>query len=219
MSKYVMSDLHGEYDKYLAMLKKIEFSDEKDELYIIGDILDRGKKPLEILDHIVAHKNITLLKGNHELLFQEAHETGDVVSWHYNGGLSTFSEITARGQDCEDMLYRHIKKLPIIKIVDKFILVHAGLYFPRGYEDISLEEFINLQEEETCLWTRENVGNEKQYRDYTVVCGHTPTSLITKTKDNSILKRPGTIYIDCGACFFDGRLACLRLDDMKEFYV
>ena len=45
---YVMSDLHGEYDKYLAMLKKIKFSDA-DELYILGDVVDRGKKPVEIL--------------------------------------------------------------------------------------------------------------------------------------------------------------------------
>lgn len=38
---YVMSDLHGMYDKFIAMLEKIDFSDS-DELFIIGDIIDRG---------------------------------------------------------------------------------------------------------------------------------------------------------------------------------
>lgn len=38
--------------------------------------------------------------------------------------------------------------------------------------------------------------------------------------------RPGYIYqannhiaIDCGRSFLGGRLACLRLEDMKEFYI
>ena len=34
-----------------------------------------------------------------------------------------------------------------------------------------------------------------------------------------IIKRKHNIYIDCGACFNNGRLGCLRLDDLKEFYV
>ena len=28
----------------------------------------------------------------------------------------------------------------------------------------------------------------------------------------------GRIGIDCGCAYPEGRLACLRLDDMKEFY-
>ena len=38
---YLMSDLHGRYDKYLQMLEKISFSDE-DELFLLGDLCDRG---------------------------------------------------------------------------------------------------------------------------------------------------------------------------------
>ena len=45
---YVMSDIHGQYDKYLAMLDKIAFSDD-DTLYILGDVLDRGEEPVELL--------------------------------------------------------------------------------------------------------------------------------------------------------------------------
>lgn len=69
---------------------------------------------------------------------------------------------------------------------------------------------------------RESIDNEKQYKDYTVICGHTPVQLITGDYENVIiLKRKGTMYIDCGCCFEDsnGKLACLRLDDMKEWYV
>ena len=62
---YVMSDLHGEYDKYLAMLKKIKFS-PKDELYILGDVVDRGSKPVEILQDMRSRENVIPLMGNHD---------------------------------------------------------------------------------------------------------------------------------------------------------
>lgn len=69
MSRYVISDLHGCYDDYIEMLNLIEFSKE-DELYILGDIFDRGSKALEIYEHIVANENIHLIKGNHEQLVE-----------------------------------------------------------------------------------------------------------------------------------------------------
>lgn len=47
--KYVMSDLHGMYDKFISMLKQINFN-SNDHLYILGDVLDRGDKSLEIID-------------------------------------------------------------------------------------------------------------------------------------------------------------------------
>ena len=62
---YVMSDLHGEYDKYLAMLKKIKFSDD-DELYILGDVVDRGQKPVEILRDMSMRHNVFPIMGNHD---------------------------------------------------------------------------------------------------------------------------------------------------------
>lgn len=220
MAKYVMSDLHGCYDKFIQMIKTIDFKDN-DELYILGDILDRGNKPLEILDYIVSHKNIHLLKGNHEKIFQEFYETGDSYLWYCNGGQPTHSELLEKPYYYEEELYKYIKKLPIIKVVDKFILVHAGLNFFNNYNELELNEFLNNQDEETCLWTRENIDNEKQFKDYTVICGHTPIQAITYNycEETQILKRTGTIYIDCGCCFEKGRLACLRLDNMKEFYI
>ena len=37
---YVMSDIHGEYEKYLKMLDLIQLS-EKDSLFVLGDVVDR----------------------------------------------------------------------------------------------------------------------------------------------------------------------------------
>lgn len=219
--KYVMSDLHGCYDKFIEMLELIKFSDE-DELYILGDIFDRGDKVIEIIDYVLGHKNIHLLKGNHEKFFEEYFESGDASLWYYNGGETSLAGINQRGYEFEYQLYRYIRNLPIIKVVDNFILVHAGLYLPKNYNELSLEELLELQEEDINLWTRDNIYSDVKFKDYTIVCGHNVVQSITNNyEDVKILHREGQIFIDCGCCFpkANGKLACLRLDDLNEYYV
>ncbi len=38
---YVCSDIHGEYDLFVKMLQRINFS-SMDEMIICGDIIDKG---------------------------------------------------------------------------------------------------------------------------------------------------------------------------------
>lgn len=49
---YVMSDIHGMYDKYIEMLELINLR-EHDSLYILGDIVDRGLHPMKILQDMM----------------------------------------------------------------------------------------------------------------------------------------------------------------------
>ncbi len=215
---YVMSDIHGCYDKFIAMLKLINFK-QQDELYILGDIFDRGSNPLEILDYIVGHSNIYLLKGNHEKMFEEFYETNDISLWYYNGGKTTHESLLNKSFIYEENLYKYIKRLPIIQVINNFILVHAGLEFFNGYENLKLEEFLNKQLEDMCLWTRNNIGNEKQFKNYTIICGHTPVQVVKEGRASRILKAKGTIYIDCGCVFQGGKLACLNIMTMEEYYI
>ena len=63
---YVMSDLHGQYGKYLKMLEKIELKDS-DDLYILGDIVDRGPGSVEILKDMSMRDNVFPILGNHDM--------------------------------------------------------------------------------------------------------------------------------------------------------
>ena len=219
MSTYVLSDLHGQYDKFMDMLKLIKFNDN-DKMYILGDIFDRGPDPLKILDYIICKKNIDFIPGNHEYMFLEFYNTYDARLWSYNGGKTTMTQLMERGEDYLKALYDYLTKLPLVKIHDKFILTHAGLYLPKNQNQYTLQEILSLQNAEFNLWSRSNINNERQYKDYTVICGHTPTLYVDPDQyQMSIVRRKGTIYIDCGATFSDGRLACLRLEDNKEFYI
>ncbi|HBG5345162.1 TPA: serine/threonine protein phosphatase [Clostridioides difficile] len=214
-----MSDLHGMYDKFISMLEQINFN-SNDHLYILGDVLDRGDKSLEIIDYIRNHKNITLLKGNHELMFQESwRDTNNRYLWFYNGGDDTFYKLKNKKFEYEESFYKYIKNLPYLEIIDNFILVHAGLYLPNNYENLNIEQIIELQEEDICVWDRTILNTNKHIKGYTIIIGHTPTQNIKDYEKAEIYKQEGIINIDCGACFDNGKLACLRLDDMKEFYI
>lgn len=221
--KYVMSDIHGCYNEFKEMLKLINFNKD-DELYILGDIFDRGPEPLRVLDLVLDHKNIHLLKGNHEKFFEDYVKTGSLSLWYQNGGDVTYNKIMNKDFMYEDMLLRYVNNLPYIRVVDKFILTHAGVRFPNNYEDLTIDEFISMQEEDTCLWDRSITKNlDKKFKDYTIIVGHTPVQIITDIYDEIpfILIGDGVICIDCGCVFKEanGRLACLRLDDMREFYI
>ena len=217
--RYVMSDLHGMYDKFIEMLELINFSEE-DELYILGDIFDRGEGSINILEYIWSSKNIFLIKGNHEEMFEKCYEDmSNLHLWLSNGGGNTYFSLIEKGQDFMDKTYRYIKKLPLILNIDEYILAHAGLYIPDNCEDLSIEEIIDLQTEEYLLWDRELANNDKYIKGYTIILGHTPT--ISLNNEAKIITKKGKILIDCGAVFEarQGKLSCLCLDNKKEYYI
>ena len=94
--KYCMSDIHGESERYFQMLKEIQFSSD-DQLYIIGDVIDRGPGGIEILKDIMPRENVVLLLGNHELMCRQAmqkNRTPQAMSiWMQNGGGATYREL------------------------------------------------------------------------------------------------------------------------------
>ena len=71
MNTYVISDIHGCYDDFINMLKKINFS-EKDQLVLAGDYIDRGIQNFNMLrwlEHVP--DNVLLIKGNHDVEFAQ----------------------------------------------------------------------------------------------------------------------------------------------------
>ena len=67
---YVMSDIHGMYDKYIEMMDLIDLK-ETDTLYILGDIIDRGVNSMKILQDMMKRSNVFGIFGNHELMMAD----------------------------------------------------------------------------------------------------------------------------------------------------
>ena len=64
---YCMSDIHGDYEKYRRMLEAISLREE-DTLYILGDVVDRGPEPVQILLDMMQRPNVRPVLGNHEYM-------------------------------------------------------------------------------------------------------------------------------------------------------
>lgn len=72
---YVASDLHGEDEKFEQLLRLIRFS-SSDKLFVIGDVIDRGKDPIKLLLKIMRIENVVLILGNHEEMMLRAVKYG-----------------------------------------------------------------------------------------------------------------------------------------------
>lgn len=230
---YLISDIHGDCRRFEKMLRKIHFTDQ-DQMYILGDAVDKGEENLRLLTLIQNTGNITLIKGNHEYLC-ERYLKGIIGAsfWDACGGLSTRKEVDALSQNEKEDLTQYLKDLPIYQKMiignHKYFLTHSGLnadYMVSGEKDMvdiesSVEKAADHDQE------RYLFSNDIHYIpaavkfDCRVIVGHYPTVFLPDWERPRIYQNRRYIDIDTGneRRQDGGRLACLRLEDGQEYYV
>lgn len=235
---YAMSDVHGCYDKHQTMLEVIKFTAD-DTLYVLGDVLDRGPDGFKILWDMAQRPNVVNLMGNHEAMavkalssiiaaIQRSKEhilTGDEAEaaelWFGNGGKPSLADFLRLSQEQQQTVLDYLLTMPLYREVEvgnrKFVLVHGGL------ENFSLSRPLADYEPDEILWCDPDL-DAVYFPDKTIVFGHTPTRLLhwqigEPEQPDRIFYRGTMIGIDCGCAFQGGRLGCLYLDIMEEFYV
>lgn len=222
---YVMSDIHGNEKRFNDILKQIKFS-KKDTLYILGDVVDRGEAGIRILRRIMKTPNMKMLLGNHEYMMLNAlyyiEETAPALFynmrlWYSNGGQFTHNQFKNYTKAVRQEILEFIGELPLKIEIDvngnQYILVHAGII--DNYRHTN-DKFRNSTE--YAVWTR-NADTTEVPKGKTLIFGHTPTWDFQEDETVKICKWDDRIGIDCGCPYANiGRLACLRLDDMREFY-
>jgi serine/threonine protein phosphatase 1 len=223
---YVMSDIHGQYQMFLKMLTKINFTD-KDTLYILGDIIDRGPEPLEIYEYIKDKPNIIMIMGNHEKMMINSYDktlnkmlrTYNHNLWIGNGGNVTEKTLFTKSEEKQQEIISFFSTLPYYKIIEvnnqKYILCHAK---PIICKDNPIEQELQANiDDETILWARE-ISCHRLNNGYKIIHGHTPVQYAFGT-DRMIAYNHGEIInIDCG-CAIPYSLGCLRLEDLEQYYV
>jgi bis(5'-nucleosyl)-tetraphosphatase (symmetrical) len=68
MPTYVVGDLQGCLDPLLSLLQDVEFCPKKDNLWLVGDLVNRGPQSLETLRYLYSIRDcVTSVLGNHDL--------------------------------------------------------------------------------------------------------------------------------------------------------
>ena len=230
---YCMSDIHGDYEKYCRMLEIIRLREE-DRLYILGDVVDRGPEPIQILLDMMQRFNIRPILGNHEYMAVlclhaltkevteetiaelSAENIKDLLNWQQEGGLPTLEgfcrlDVTQRKEVLEYLLeFELYEELTVNRT--RYLLAHAG---PKNFsEDRPLWDY-GLHE---WIWTRLDY-TKRYYKDRLLVTGHTPVANICgNTQKDSIFRVNGHIAIDCG-CGSGGVLGAICLNTGETFYI
>ena len=68
MARYAIGDIQGCHHTFQALLARINFNPKVDELWLVGDLINRGSGSLEVLRWCYEHQdNLKVVLGNHDL--------------------------------------------------------------------------------------------------------------------------------------------------------
>lgn len=233
--KYVISDIHGCFTEYQELLERIGFRDE-DELYVLGDVVDRGPEPIRVLQDMMLRPNVYPILGNHEymalsvlrrLAVEITRENAenyltadDLLSYSYwmkDGGEITSRQFSQLSREEKEEVLDYLMEFSVYEEVaaggKQYVLVHAGIrdfQEERDLEDYEFEDFVLFRAD----YDRRYFSDPRKY----LVTGHMPTMAIRADQQPLVYQEKGHIAIDCG-CVFGGQLAAYCLDTGEIFYV
>lgn len=209
MRKFIISDLHGNgdiYDSIMTYLENISMSEEV-ELYINGDLIDRGIDSYRMLEDVIDRiKNndsikIHYLGGNHELMMYNAlrrKKPGRPLTffndWIYNGGGIIESKLDLLDNSI-DKINEYIDFLGNLKLYNLFdeniknnpiLLVHAQA--PKSISKVcNMKISDNNRDVFKAVWTRDrdeyHIPHRLGKKGYLTIIGHT-----------SVLDKNGFVY-------------------------
>lgn len=222
MRKIAISDIHGCNATFEALLQQLELT-KKDQLFLLGDFIDRGPSSKQVFDTIFSlikeGYQVQCLRGNHEEMFLWALNSNgyDLETFLRNGGEITLASFGV--QHPRDIPARYtdfISQLPYWIESEEYIFVHAGLNFtPRNNP---------FDDQEKMLWSR----NWYPMIDYqwlgerVIVHGHTPTPSVRIRQQHTILGELQVLNIDAG-CVFSlpgyGNLCAADLSNRELYFM
>ena len=224
---YFVSDLHGEYELFLKLLRGIGFS-EGDRMFILGDMMDKGPHSVRLMRCIASlPDNIFPILGNHELAFLKYYRSLlETDAPDFEQILEKLQAYFPSGEDAIDFaLMDFLESLPLYIEEEDFICVHAGLPLDAEGRPLPLSEA-----------EAEQLVHDRRFKDPALVqtgekCvffGHTQTDALCGTPEILGYRRDRTrpartvrdfqkIHLDTG-CSTNGVLGCFCLETLQAVY-
>jgi bis(5'-nucleosyl)-tetraphosphatase (symmetrical) len=121
MSTYVVGDIQGCLQPLKCLLAAVRFNPDKDMLWSVGDIVNRGPKSLEALRFLYKmRQNLIVVLGNHDL-----HLLAVAAGVRQPSRSDTFDKIL-KASDREELLH-WLAQQPLMHHERGHTLVHAGI--------------------------------------------------------------------------------------------
>jgi len=121
VTRYAIGDVQGCDEELKALLQRLKFSPDRDRLWFVGDLVNRGPDSLAVLRRVrVLGDNAVVVLGNHDLhLLAVAHGA------HRGRKSDTLDEVlTARDRDA---LLEWLITRPLAVAEASDLMVHAGV--------------------------------------------------------------------------------------------
>ena len=121
MATYAIGDVQGCYEPLRLLLEKINFDDDLDRLWFVGDLVNRGPQSLETLRFVrdLGRRANTVL-GNHDL-----HLLAIFYGGHRTRKRDTLNDVL-QAPDCEQ-LASWLRTLPLMYEDERQVMAHAGI--------------------------------------------------------------------------------------------
>ncbi len=143
MTRWIIPDIHGCAKTVKAMMKNMLKATRDDELFFLGDYIDRGPSSKEVIDFLMDLQeggwNIHCLKGNHEDYCVRTWEADqqrhlfkpDVQKlWENVGAKETYKSFGVKHpREIPEKYIEWMRNLPFYYELEHYILVHAGMNF------------------------------------------------------------------------------------------
>jgi serine/threonine protein phosphatase 1 len=191
--RIIVGDVHGHYEGLMLLLEEVAPT-SNDQIYFVGDLIDRGPQSSQVVE-FVKQSEYPCLLGNHEqmlLSIVNSKESAKAVlqAWLYSGGQAT----VASYQDAT-IPQEHIDwflSLPTYLDLGDIWLAHAGL---------DPHKLVNEQTTDQLCWIREEFHSIEQpyFPDKLIIVGHTITFTLPNVTPGKLAQGQGWIDIDTGA--------------------
>jgi serine/threonine protein phosphatase 1 len=214
MRQFAITDIHGCAQTFEALLDRIALT-HLDELYLLGDYVDRGPDSKGVVEAILGMKQdgykVHCLMGNHEIMLLDlAAQSPDIPLNLHPGLVETLVSYGCRHP--KDIPTEHLDFFSSLKYyleVDNYILVHAGLNFSATNP---------LEDYDAMLWDRNWYAkiNKKWLNGRVILHGHTPTKLENILRMYASLEDVRALALDNGCVFHANGLHQLTAYDMTN---
>lgn len=121
MATYAIGDVQGCYDDLRRLLDHIHFEASSDQLWFLGDLVNRGPNNLDTLKFVYQLEDrAKIVLGNHDL-----HLLAIVFGGHRSMESDTFDDVLSSA-DC-DHLCHWLRSLPLLIENETHVMTHAGI--------------------------------------------------------------------------------------------